>query len=78
MYVFRVMVRSVMMAIARIEKSAACTDHWPTHPFRVQAGPGLIAPLLATAYMPLMELFNELMKSAKARFKTSAWRKERC
>lgn len=35
----RVMVRSVTMAMERIEKSAACTESWPIKPLATQAGP---------------------------------------
>lgn len=49
MYVFRVMVRSVTMAMAKTEKSAAWTDHWPTQPLTTHTVPGLRSWRLATA-----------------------------
>ncbi|KAG7151735.1 hypothetical protein HYQ46_012461 [Verticillium longisporum] len=40
MYTVPVTVRSVTSAMARMEKSAACTESWPTKPLTVQAAPG--------------------------------------
>ncbi len=53
--------RKVTIAIKRVERSAAWTDHWPRNPFTVQYGPGFRDPV--TAKIPDRLLFVELIHS---------------
>jgi hypothetical protein len=62
MYTKRVTVRRVTRAMARIEKSAACTENWPTMPFTMHGVPGCSSPVLRKI-MPDTELFKVLMNS---------------
>lgn len=62
MYAVRVTVRSVTTAMARMEKSPACTESCPTKPLTVHAVPGCSRPW-RTKMMPETELFSELTNS---------------
>lgn len=66
MYVVRVIVSKVTTAMTRIEKSAACTDSWPTKPLIVQAVPG--QSTRSWRYIaPEMVLFRVFMNSECSR-----------
>lgn len=61
-YSTRVTVRSVTTAMARMEKSAACTESWPTSPLTTHAALGRNSRWLMKM-APEMELLSELMNS---------------